>query len=174
MVSASNVDKFRPALPGNGRYFCREWNPDLLLNQYSKPEKTGNQRTKKWTPKRKIPSLRKMKLNQEIFECSFRRKNLILLVFLVCLPFVLIKAFSGTPILQGNRQTADQKNYDPAFISSYPFSYETLVFSEYPDPAHHQQQSGRKGGGGSQLLDDTYSRYFLDDMNHCRHSSTAH
>ena len=90
----------------------------------------------------------------------FRRKNLILLVFLVCLPFVLIKAFSGTPVYKATAKLLIKKNYDPAFISSYPFSYDPYFLNT-------QTQLITSSKVAEEVvtvlnLDDTYSRYFHD------------
>lgn len=97
---------------------------------------------------------------REYVNVLVRRKNIILLIFLVCLPFVLISAFSGTPTYKATAKLLIKKNYDPALISSYPFSYD-------PHFLKTQTQLIKSSKVADKVvetlnLDETYDRYFED------------
>lgn len=87
-----------------------------------------------------------------------RRKNSILLVLLVCLPFILIKAFSATPVYQSTTKLLIQKNYDPSFLSNYRFSYDPYFLSTQTQLIKSSKVAATVVESLS--LDETYSRYF--------------
>ena len=89
-----------------------------------------------------------------------RRKNIICLVVLVCLPFILIKAFSSTPVYQATTKLLIQKNFDPSFLSNNRFSYDPYFLSTQAQLI----TSSRVAINVVELLnlDGTYSRYFKD------------
>ncbi|MBC2717942.1 MAG: polysaccharide biosynthesis tyrosine autokinase [Desulfobacteraceae bacterium] len=91
-----------------------------------------------------------------------RRKNIILLVFLICLPFILIKAFSATPVYQATTKLLIQKNYDPSFASNYRFAYDPYFLSTQAQLIKSSKVA--KKVMESLKLDETYNRYF-DDKN---------
>ncbi len=89
-----------------------------------------------------------------------RRKNIILLVFFVCLPFILIKAFSSPPVYQATTKLLIQKNFDPSFLTNNRFSYDPYFISTQTQLI----TSSRVAIKVVELLnlDETYSRYFKD------------
>ena len=97
-------------------------------------------------------------LIKQYLNVILRRKNIIVLVFLVCLPFVLIKAFSGTPVYKATAKLLIKKNYDPAFQSPYQFSYDPYFLKT-------QTQLIKSSNVAVKVvetlnLDETYTRYF--------------
>jgi len=88
----------------------------------------------------------------------FRRKNIILLIFLVCLPFVLIKAFSGIPVYKATAKLMIKKNYDPAFISQYQFSYDPYFLKTQTQLIKSSKVATKVAEALN--LDETYNRYF--------------
>jgi capsular exopolysaccharide synthesis family protein len=87
-----------------------------------------------------------------------RRKNIILLVFFVCLPFILIKAFSSPPVYQATTKLLIQKNFDPSFLSNNRFAYDPYFISTQTQLI----TSSRVAIKVVELLnlDATYSSYF--------------
>jgi len=89
-----------------------------------------------------------------------RRKNIILLIFLVCLPFVLIKAFTGTPVYKATAKLMIKKNYDPAFVSQYQFSYDPYFLKTQTQLITSSKVAAKVAE--TLKLDKTYDRYFED------------
>ncbi len=87
-----------------------------------------------------------------------RRKNIILLVFLVCLPFILIKAFSVTPLYQATTKLLIQNNYDPSFLSNYRLGYDPYFLSTQTQLIKSSKVAAKVVESLS--LDETYTRYF--------------
>ena len=88
-----------------------------------------------------------------------RRKKIILLIFLVCLPFVLIKAFSGTPVYTATAKLLIKRNMDPALVSTNPFYFYDPHFLKT------QNQLIKSSKVADEVvkilnLDETYDRYF--------------
>jgi capsular exopolysaccharide synthesis family protein len=88
-----------------------------------------------------------------------RRKNIIILIFLVCLPFVLIKAFSGVPVYKASVKLMIKKNYDPAFISQYQF-YDPYFLKTQTQLITSSKVATKVAE--TLNLDETYNRYFDD------------
>ncbi len=89
-----------------------------------------------------------------------RRKNIILLVFVVCLPFVLIKAFSGTPVYKATAKLLIKKNYDPSFASPYQFSYDPYFLKTQTQLIKSSKVAAKVVD--TLNLDETYERYFQE------------
>lgn len=87
-----------------------------------------------------------------------RRKNIIILVFLVCLPFALIKAFSGTPVYKATAKLMIKKNYDPAFISRFQFAYDPYFLKTQTQLIKSSKVAEKVVEALN--LDETYNRYF--------------
>ncbi|MDA3896046.1 MAG: polysaccharide biosynthesis tyrosine autokinase [Desulfobacteraceae bacterium] len=86
-----------------------------------------------------------------------RRKNIILLIFLVCLPFVLIKAFSGIPVYKATAKLMIKKNYNPGFISQYQF-YDPYFLKTQTQLITSSKVATKVAE--TLNLDETYNRYF--------------
>jgi uncharacterized protein involved in exopolysaccharide biosynthesis len=91
-----------------------------------------------------------------------RRKNVIFLIFLVSLPFIVIKAFSGTPVYKATAKLLIKKNYDPALISPYQMNYDPYFLKT-------QTQLIKSSKVAEKVvetlnLDETYDRYLQDQQ----------
>jgi polysaccharide biosynthesis transport protein len=88
-----------------------------------------------------------------------RRKKIILLIFLVCLPFVLIKAFSGTPVYTATAKLLVKRNMDPALVSTNPFYFYDPHFLK---TQNQLIKSSKVADKVVEILnlDETYDRYF--------------
>ncbi|MFZ2631253.1 MAG: polysaccharide biosynthesis tyrosine autokinase [Desulfosalsimonadaceae bacterium] len=98
---------------------------------------------------------------KEYLYVMLRRKNIILLVFLVSLPFIFITAFSGTPVYQATTKLLIQKNYDPSLIS--PFrgnAYDPYFLSTQTQLIKSTRVAMKVVE--TLHLDETYSRYFQE------------
>lgn len=96
---------------------------------------------------------------KQYFNVILRRKNIILLIFLVCLPFVLIKAFSGVPVYKASAKLMIKKNYDPAFTSRYQF-YDPYFLKTQTQLITSSKVAAKVAE--TLNLDETYNRYFED------------
>ncbi len=89
-----------------------------------------------------------------------RRKNIILLVFFVSLPFILIKALSVTPVYKATTTLLIQNNYDPSFLSNNRFGYDPYFLSTQAQLIKSSKVATRVVE--ALRLDETYNRYFQD------------
>jgi polysaccharide biosynthesis transport protein len=91
-----------------------------------------------------------------------RRKNVILLIFLVSLPFILIRAFSGTPVYKATAKLLIKKNYDPALIAPYQMNYDPYFLKTQIQLIKSSKVAARVVD--TLKLDETYDRYFQDQQ----------
>jgi len=95
---------------------------------------------------------------RDYIQILLRRKYIILLVFVVCLPFVLIKAFSGEPVYRASAKILIQKNNAPPLLMNRGHSYD-------PGFLATQSQVIKSSKVGKKVvknlnLDETYRQYF--------------
>ncbi|MDO9263680.1 MAG: polysaccharide biosynthesis tyrosine autokinase [Desulfosalsimonadaceae bacterium] len=98
---------------------------------------------------------------KEYLYVMLRRKNIILLVFLVSLPFIFITAFSGTPVYQATTKLLIQKNYDPSLISPLRGNAYDPYFLSTQTQLIKSTRVAMKVVE-TLHLDETYSRYFQE------------
>ncbi|RJP84270.1 MAG: polysaccharide biosynthesis tyrosine autokinase [Desulfobacteraceae bacterium] len=92
-----------------------------------------------------------------------RRRNIILLIFLVSLPFTLITAFSGTPVYQASTKLLIKKNYDPSLLSPFQGNaYDPYFLSTQTQLITSSRVAIKVVE--TLNLDETYSRYFHDQQ----------
>jgi|SRR6056297_358527 len=95
---------------------------------------------------------------RDYIQIILRRKYVILLVFIVCLPFVLINATSGEPVYWASAKLLIQKNNAPPLLMNRGHSYD-------PGFLATQTQVIKSSKVGKKVvknlnLDETYRQYF--------------
>src|SRR6056297_2325186 len=95
---------------------------------------------------------------KDYFQILLRRKYIILLVFIICLPFVVIQAFSYTPVYRASGKLFIQESNAPNLISNSRYRYD-------PGFLATQTQIIKSSKVGEKVvrnldLDQTYRQYF--------------
>ncbi|MFP4226680.1 MAG: GumC family protein, partial [Desulfobacterales bacterium] len=98
---------------------------------------------------------------KDYFQVLLRRKYLILLVLIVCLPFVFIQAFSYTPVYKASAKLFIQESNTPNLISDSRYRYD-------PGFLTTQAQIIKSNKVGEKVvrnldLDETYRQYFPEN-----------
>jgi uncharacterized protein involved in exopolysaccharide biosynthesis len=98
---------------------------------------------------------------KDYIQVLLRRKYIILLVFIVCLPFVVIQAFSYNPVYRASSKIFIQRSDVPNLITNYGYRYD-------PGFLETQTQIIKSSKVGEKVvrnlnLDETYRQYFPEN-----------
>lgn len=99
---------------------------------------------------------------KDYIQTLLRRKYTILLVFIVCLPFIFLKASSGVPIYRASGKLLIQENNAPPLLTGSGYKYDPGFLST-------QMQLIKSAKVGEMVvrdlnLDETYQEYFPAQM----------
>lgn len=96
---------------------------------------------------------------RDYIQVLFRRKYLILLVFIVCLPFVALKALSYTPVYTASSKLFVQKNQDQVILSENRYQRYDPAFIDNQIQMIKSSKVGEIIARDLELA-DTYEQYF--------------